>query len=79
MIDCPGHSVLFVPKKVGSQVCEYIHARAIYNVLTQGRTVQKGWSNLPTPGKSHPAWSQKLSLRGIMTIIHTYEAYAIRK
>jgi len=30
-----------------------MHARAIYNVLTQGRTVQKGGSN--TPGKSHPA------------------------
>ena len=31
-----------------------MHARAIYNVLTQGRTVQKSGSNPATPGKLHP-------------------------
>jgi len=36
------------PKKVGGRVCEYMHARAIYNVLTQGRTVQKGGLKPPT-------------------------------
>ena len=33
-------------------VCEYMHARAIYNVLAQGRTVQKGGSN-PQPLANH--------------------------
>jgi len=49
-------SMWFVPKKVGGRVCKYMHdARAIYNVLTRGRAVQKGGSNLPqSPGKSHP-------------------------
>jgi len=41
-------------KKGGGRVCEYMHARAIYNVLTQGRTVQKGGSNPQSPGKLHP-------------------------
>jgi len=46
--------VWFVPKKVGEggRICEYMHARAIHNVLTQSWTVQKGWSN--PPNKSHP-------------------------
>jgi len=30
---------------MGGRVCEYVHAKAIYNVLTQIRTVQKGGSN----------------------------------
>jgi len=44
-------------KKGGRRVCKYMHAidaRAIYNVLTQSRTVQKGGSNPSTPGKSNP-------------------------
>ena len=49
-------SVLFVPKRWGVRVCEYMHARAIYKVLTQGRTVQKGGSNPQPHGKSHPAY-----------------------
>src|SRR6218665_1613282 len=52
---------LFVPK--GGQVYEYVHARAIYNVLTQGRTVQNGGSNPHTPGKSHPAFATKSLLK----------------
>ena len=33
--------------------CEYMHARAIYNVLTQGRTVQNGgW--IPKPRQITP-------------------------
>jgi len=31
-----------------------MHARAIYNVLTQGRTVQNGGSNPPTPRQITP-------------------------
>ena len=46
--------MLFVPRKAGCLVCEYMHARAIYNGLTHGRTVQKGGSNPQSPGKSHP-------------------------
>jgi len=41
------------PKKGGGRVCEYIHARAIYNVLTQGRTVQKGGSKPQTLPANH--------------------------
>src|SRR6218665_1108570 len=37
------------PKKVGGRVCDYKHAKDIYNVLTQGRTVQKGGSNRANP------------------------------
>src|SRR6218665_3003341 len=39
-------------KKVEGRVCEYMHAKAIYNVLPQDRTVQKGGSNPQAPGKS---------------------------
>jgi len=36
-----------------------MHARAIYNALTQGRTVQRV-GRTPTPGKSHPgpSWTR---------------------
>jgi len=30
-----------------------MHARAIYNAVTQGRTVQKDGSNLPNPPVNH--------------------------
>jgi len=52
-MQCP---VRYLSQKGGSRVCEYMymHARAIYNVLTQGRTMQKGGSNPQPPGKSHP-------------------------
>src|SRR6218665_1641430 len=49
------YSVLFVQKKVGGRVCEHMHARAINNALSQGRTVQKGGSNPQPPSKSQPA------------------------
>ena len=48
-------SVLFVQK---SRVCEYLHATAIYTVLTQGRTVQKG-GGTPNPCKSHPGANRR--------------------
>jgi len=41
-------------QKGGGRVCEYMHARVIYNVLTQGRTVQKGVSNSQTPWQITP-------------------------
>ena len=41
------YCVLIVPKEVGGRVYKYLHERAIYNVLTLGRTVQKGGSNPP--------------------------------
>src|SRR6218665_525195 len=59
----PLSSILFVPKKVGDRVCECMHARAIYNVLTHGLTVQKGGSNglkPPNSRKSHPASSVRI-------------------
>jgi len=40
-------TVCYLSQK-GGLVCEYMHARAIYNVLAQGPTVQKGGSN-PNP------------------------------
>src|SRR6218665_512614 len=42
------------PKKGGGRVCEYMHARAIFNVLTQGQTVQKDGSNPPNPRQITP-------------------------
>jgi len=33
-----------------------MHARAIYNVLTQGRAIQKSGSNPQPPEKSHPVY-----------------------
>ena len=48
-------SVLFVSKKGGGRVCEFMHTRAIYKILTQGRIVQKSaMGRTPTPGKSYP-------------------------
>ena len=44
---------MICPKKVGGRVCEYMHAGAIYDALTQGRTVQKGGSNTPNAPASH--------------------------
>jgi len=32
---------------------KYMHERAIHNALTQGRTIQKGRSNLPNPLANH--------------------------
>jgi len=40
-----------------------MHARDIYNVLIQGRTVQKGGSNPQTPGKSHPVFTTIIIIR----------------
>jgi len=34
---------------VGGRVCNYMQAKAIHNAVTQGRTVQKGWSIPPNP------------------------------
>jgi len=56
-----GQSVI-CPKKVGGRVCEYMDARTIYNVLTQGRTVQKGGLNPNPLGKSHPAVGARASI-----------------
>jgi len=43
------------PKRWAGRVCEYMHARAIHNVLTQGRTVQKGRGVNPGGvGRSRP-------------------------
>ena len=39
-------AVCNLSQKGGGRVCEFMHAMAMYNVLTQGRTVQKGGSNL---------------------------------
>jgi len=44
-------------KKGGGRVCEYMHARAIYNVLTQSQTVQKGGSK-PQPLREITHWLQ---------------------
>src|SRR6218665_4007947 len=41
------------PKKGGGRVCKYMHATAIYNALTQGRTVQNSGSNYPNPPANH--------------------------
>jgi len=41
------------PKRVGDRVCEYMHARAIPNVLAQGRTLQKDGSNPPNLPEIH--------------------------
>src|SRR6218665_1125674 len=38
---------------VGDRVCECMHARAIHDVLKQGRTVQKGGSKPPNPPANH--------------------------
>src|SRR6218665_1983099 len=45
------------------RVCEYMHARAIYNVLTHGQTVQKGGLNPQTPGKSHSGFTTLVKRR----------------
>ena len=45
------------PEKAGGRVCEYMHARAIHSVITQGRTVKKGWSNRPNPPANHTLYS----------------------
>src|SRR6218665_2368745 len=34
-----------------------MHPRAIDSVITQGRTVQKGWSNRPNPPANHTMYS----------------------
>jgi len=53
------------PQNGGCRVCEYMHARSIYKKLTQGRTVQRGWSNPQPLGKSHPAsWQLNSDLLG---------------
>src|SRR6218665_3359772 len=51
----PGEMSQYVicSKKDGGRVCKYMHARAIYNVLTQGRTVENGESN-PNPRQITP-------------------------
>ena len=46
-------AVCDLSQKGGGRVCEYMHARAIHNVLTQVRTVQKGGSNPPKPPENH--------------------------
>ena len=46
-------AVCYLSQKRWGRVYEYMHERAIYNVLTQGRTVQKGGSN-PNPWQITP-------------------------
>jgi len=46
-------AVCYLSQERWGRVCEYMHARAIYNVLTQGKTVQKGGSN-PNPRQITP-------------------------
>jgi len=45
-------SVLFFPKRLGG-LCEYMHASATYNALTQGQTAKKGLVEHPTPWANH--------------------------
>ena len=52
----------------GSRVCKYMHAIAIHNAVTHGRTVQKGWSN--PPGKSHPVYLSFLGVVGHQSKAH---------
>src|SRR6218665_1348932 len=47
------NSCVICPKKGGGRVCKYMHARAIRNALTQGRTVQKCGSNPPDLPANH--------------------------
>ena len=47
------HQCVICSKTVGGRVCKYVHESAIHNVLTQGRTVQKGGSNHPNSPANH--------------------------
>jgi len=51
-----------------------MHARAIYNVLTQSQTGQKGGSNPPTPGKSHP---ELVSLTGLLWVLRSFWRFTL--
>jgi len=45
---------MICPKQGGGRVCEYMHARAIHNVLTQGPTVlTQGWVEPSQPPANH--------------------------
>jgi|SRR6218665_717371 len=44
------------PKKVAGQICKYMHARAIHNVLTQGEQYKRMGRTLPTPGQITPCY-----------------------
>ena len=63
-------SMWFVPKKVGGRACEYMYAKATYNVLSQSRTVQKGGSNPQLPGKAHP--EEEGGIQGRINIFSTH-------
>jgi len=47
-----------------------MHTRAIYNVLTQSRTVQKGGSNPQTPPANHTL------LLGLQNMVH-FQGYTL--
>jgi len=46
-------------KEVGGPVCEYMHSRAIYNVLTESNSA-KGWVEPPNPPQITPFGHDKI-------------------